>query len=167
LGKAEPAVLEGLVSLLGDEDESVRWRAADALGELGKAEPRVLEGLVGLLGDRDIGAISAFRKLRDEPTVVSVLLTATVDEDEAVRSGAAIALDMGHGLYFNREKPPAIALQHLSPLKQLLDNEMEVNYSAFPGFPERHLKVKDLAWILLQHYSDETGERIYCDDWGD
>ena len=162
-----PKVTEALLQRLGDEDENVRGSAAFALGRLEQAEPRVVEALLGRLGDKEASAIFAFRTLRIEPRVVSALLTAIGDIDKAVRSGAALALDIGSGISVSGEKAPTITSQHHSSLKQFLDSEMEADYSIFFEFLEEHRKVKDVAWGLLRQYSDETGERIYQDDRGE
>jgi len=133
LGKAEPGVVEGLLGLLGDEDQNVRWRAAYALGVLGKAEPGVVEGLLGLLDD----------------------------EDEDVRGSAALALDLR--IWLPDQGIQRIPSHVMPALSNLLTDEREAQHP----FLETRNKVKDVAWRLLQRYSEETGERIYGDDGGE
>ena len=92
-----PKVVEALLGMLGDEEATVRGRAASALGELGQAEPGVVEGLFGLLGDEEANvrwrAASALGELgQAEPGVVEVLVGLLGDEDETVRGSAAYAL---------------------------------------------------------------------------
>jgi hypothetical protein len=170
LGQAEPGVIDGLLQRLGDEDANVRSGAASALGGLGQAEPGVIDGLLQRLGDEDANvrtdAVAAFRALRTDPRAVSALLTTIGDRNEVVSAGATFAVDTGSGLRFFEEEDPTIAPQHLSPLKQFLDSEMEVDCSIFFDFLEKHRRVKDVAWELLRRYSEETGERIYRDDGG-
>ena len=126
-------VVAGLLGLLGDEEENVRWSAASALGEVGQAEPGVVEGLLGLLGD----------------------------EDEDVRGSAAYALYPG--MWPPDQGIQPIPLHVIPALSNLLTDEREVQY---PVLGARD-KVKDVAWRLLQRYSEETGERIYGDDGGE
>ena len=165
LGQAKPNVVEALLGLLDDEDENVRWRAASALGQLGQAEPSVVEVLLKLLDDEEANVrwstASALGKLgQAEPEVVEALLQRLSAEEASVRGSAAYALDP-------TMKPPAERIQQISPqdipmLVDLLGDDREVEYP----LTETRRKVKDVAWWLLQRYSEETGERIYRDDEG-
>ncbi|MDY6806216.1 MAG: HEAT repeat domain-containing protein, partial [Cyanobacteriota bacterium] len=78
LGEKEE-VLRILVARLKDEDSSVRWRAADALGELGKSSPTVVSALLELLSDEESSvrwrAADALGNLgKSSPTAVSALV---------------------------------------------------------------------------------------------
>ena len=75
-----------------------------------------------------------------------------------MRGSAALALDP-------RMRPPDEGIQQIPSeeiptLSNLLGDEREVEY---PILGIRR-KVKDVAWWLLQRYSEETGERVYRDD---
>jgi hypothetical protein len=163
LGQPEPGVVAALLGLLDDEDARVRESAARALGELEQAEPGVVNALVDLLGNAMNSVTAAFRRLRNEPQVVSTLLIAIGNPDEAIRTEAALALDIGSEIIFHPEKDPTITPQHAIYLIPMLDSQIEVNYSSvlpfLEGYPAR--KIKDVAWDLLRHYSKETGEHIY------
>ena len=80
------------------------------------------------------------------------------DEDENVRGSAASALDPR--LRPSDQGTLQISSRVVPTLNNLLEDEREVEY---PIAGLRH-KVKDVAWWLLQQYSEETGQRIYRDE---
>ena len=150
------------------EFQGLRNEATSALIRLrnSPSAPKVIQALLDRLGDEETYIVSAFRTLRTEPKVVCALLNAISDERKAIRSEATLALDTSSSIGFSGEEDPTITSQHLSSLKQLLDSEIEIDYSVFSGGFEKRRKVKDVAWRLLQQYSEEVGERVYRDDGG-
>jgi hypothetical protein len=90
---AHPISTDNIKNALGDEDESVRSSAADALGELG--DLRAVEPLLTALEDEDesvrSSAADALGNLGD-PKAVEPLLTALGDEAYIVRYFAGYAL---------------------------------------------------------------------------
>jgi len=165
LGRATPEVIRALLNQLGDEEAGVRESAAEALGQLGQATPAVVKALLGRLDDRGEGVVNAFYVLRAEPEVVSALLVALEDPENTVRCNAMFALGVGPGLYFGRQKSPAITDQHVLSLKRLLGSDVEVYYSS-SGRRKEHRRLRDVAWSLLRLYSEETGKRVYWPEEG-
>ena len=53
LGNANDSIVQTLVSLLNDDDSSVRSRAAESLVQLGNANDNVVQTLIALLKDDD------------------------------------------------------------------------------------------------------------------
>ena len=115
-------------------------------GEFQGLRERAVEALTGL-GNSPIAS-----------RVVEGLVGLLGDEEANVRGSAALALDP-------RMRPPDEGIQQIPSeeiptLSNLLGDEREVEY---PILGIRR-KVKDVAWWLLQRYSEETGERVYRDD---
>ena len=165
LGNADSRVIDVLINLLNDKTERVRDSAAAALGILGKVETRIIESLLNSFRSKDDGAVITFRRLRTDPSVVSALLNAISNEDELVRSGAAFALDVNSNISFDGEEVPTIAPYHLPILKNLLSSKIVIDnhISYIDGTENNRNQVKEVAWSLLQFYSEKTGERIYWD----
>jgi HEAT repeat protein len=86
-------VVPGLLRALEDENDSVRWNAAQALGNL--HSPEAISGLLTALEDENVivrkSAASALGNLHS-PEAISGLLQALKDKDSFVRWSAAEAL---------------------------------------------------------------------------
>ena len=94
LGKTDHLqVIELLIAALNDSDESVRWSAADALGNIGNE--RAVEALIAALNDSDKSvrrrAANALGNIGNE-RAVNALIAALNDSDGWVRKSAANAL---------------------------------------------------------------------------
>jgi HEAT repeat protein len=98
---ATSAVINRLVSALGDEDWKVRRSACDALGKMGEkaATSEVINRLVSELGHEDwkvrSSACDALSKMGEKAAtseVINRLVSALGDEDSSVRSSACDAL---------------------------------------------------------------------------
>jgi len=95
--KAKPA-LPTLFAALKDPQDSVRWTAAGAIGNVGPdAAPSAIEPLVAALGDQSenvrSGAVEALGKIGPAAkSAIPNLLKSVKDSDEGVRQFAAIAL---------------------------------------------------------------------------
>jgi len=176
LGRDEPEVVEAMLKRLddenawmlqlSDEDAQMRECAAYVLGLLGRAEPETIKALVGLLGDEDTNvrfqSSDALNVLgRVEPTVVTSLLEALEDRNELICGAATNAL-VPKIVRYGAFSSQLVAPGHIPALIQLLADKREVEYPS-PHL-EHRTRVKDVAWHLLQQYSQETGERIYRDD---
>jgi NACHT domain/HEAT repeats len=61
-----PAVVNDLLSLIGNDDSSVRFRMAEALGLLGNTSQKVINGLLILLGDNNSFVRSGSAKALDK-----------------------------------------------------------------------------------------------------
>jgi len=88
---------EALLAALRDEHAGVRWRAAEALGQLGVASEAVVTALLATLRHEDAGvrsgAAEALRELGvGSKAVVEALLAALRDKHADVRGAAAHAL---------------------------------------------------------------------------
>jgi HEAT repeat protein len=158
LEEVELYVAKQLVGLLEDKDEDVRKQAADTLGKLGLVDPVIAKGLLNLLNDKNAyvrgsAALALGRLGEVKPDIVEQLLNLLGDKNAYVRGSAADTLDPFLG------EPMPISSQHLPTLKHFLNNDNWLEYR----FGWR-TKVKDVAWRLLQHYSEETGEHIYKDN---
>ena len=89
LGQAGPEVIQALLKVLQDEDQTEKWLlcegAAEALGQLGQAEPEVIQALLKAL-DNNFGlvhmkAAEALGRLgQAEPEVTRALLKALQDK---------------------------------------------------------------------------------------
>jgi HEAT repeat protein len=138
-------VLEGLLARLGDEDESVRWMAARALGALGDA--RAVEGLLVRLENEDgrVRVIAAWALGRiGDARAVEGLLMRLEGEDGSVRASAAGALG---------EIGDARAVEGL--LARLEDEDGRVRASAAGALGE----IGDVRAVegLLARLEDEDG----------
>ena len=95
LGEIGKPAVEPLINALGDEDDSVRYRAAGALGNIG--DVRAVEPLINALGDENedvcSAAVAALGNIGDE-RAIEPLIKALGDNDWWVRSTAARALGM-------------------------------------------------------------------------
>lgn len=90
-------IAERLLESIKDENPSVRWSAAQVLGEVGTAAPQVLDALVGALKDEDYSvrrsAVKALGRLgHAAPKVLHALLAPLKDEDSLMQGYAAQAL---------------------------------------------------------------------------
>ncbi len=102
LGRADEAVLKGLLALAGDEkvDAGVRSAAAWALGQSGRADEAVLKGLLALAGDEKVAtyvrsdAAQALGQLGRVDEAGRFLLALVEDEkaDDAVQMRAFLDL---------------------------------------------------------------------------
>ncbi|MBW4522138.1 MAG: HEAT repeat domain-containing protein [Scytolyngbya sp. HA4215-MV1] len=122
----EPEAIAQLLSLLKDEDASVRSRAAEALVNLGNASSAVVQALLSLLKDEasDVRyrAAAALGNLSNASSaVVQGLLSLLKDEDSDVRSRAAAALG-------NLGNASSAVVQGL--LSLLKDEDSDVRYRA-------------------------------------
>ncbi len=96
LGEKEGAI-NTFIEFLSGNDEIVRYRAVDALGDLGQVSDAVVNALVKLLGDDDSyvrwSAANALGKLGQvSNTVVNTLVKLLSDDDSRMRLKAANAL---------------------------------------------------------------------------
>ncbi|MDY6804456.1 MAG: HEAT repeat domain-containing protein [Cyanobacteriota bacterium] len=96
LGEEEEAIAI-LLARLEDEDDFVRWSAAEAMGKLGKSTPKALNTLVARLEDEQYfvrwNAAQALGKLgKGTPMVLDTLVARLEDGNDYVRRSAAEAL---------------------------------------------------------------------------
>jgi serine/threonine protein kinase/HEAT repeat protein/Tfp pilus assembly protein PilZ len=88
-----------ILSLTTDDDQSVRWRAAAALGDMGPAAKEAIPALTGALEDKDntvrCEAARALGRMDSAAKeAVPALAAALRDEDEVLRHHAAAALGL-------------------------------------------------------------------------
>jgi HEAT repeat protein len=84
------AAVEPLIKALGDEDDDVRWLAADALGEIG--DERAVEPLIKALRDDNVHCAAEALGNIGDVRAVEPLIKALEDEEWRVRYYAARAL---------------------------------------------------------------------------
>ncbi len=133
VGVGDPAVVEGLLAALKDDEPEVREAAAWALGAAGAGDPAVVEGLLAALKDRVLRVRSAaesafFESTRSRSTtnpldsaVVAKLLAGLRDREPEVRAATASRLGSA------RAGDPAVVERLLAALK---DHEPEVRSAA-------------------------------------
>jgi HEAT repeat protein len=129
---------------------------------LGQAEPSVVAALIERLGDEDTdvrgSAAEALGQLgQAEPSVVAALVERLGDEDANVRGSAALALDPE--INENVQVPK----QAVSTLRGLLEDTREVDYPATKS--KEH--INNIAWLLLQKYSQNTSQPVYRETAGE
>ncbi|NEQ09956.1 MAG: NACHT domain-containing protein [Moorea sp. SIO4E2] len=90
-------VITILLTRLKDDDSDVRWRTADALGELGNSSETVVNALLARFQDENYDvrwrvAIALGELGNSSETVVRALIARLQDSDASVRERAAVAL---------------------------------------------------------------------------
>jgi HEAT repeat protein len=148
-----------LLSLLGDEDSGVRYRAALALGQLGNDSSEVVSSLLSLLGDKEsyghaTRIASALGQLGNNSSeVVSSLLSLLGDKESAVRDSAASAL----GKLGNNSSEVVSSL-----LSLIRDKEWNVRYSAASALGQLGNNSSDVVNNLLSLLGDEEWNVRCC-----